>query len=61
MILLLNMQVHNGHLAVVKFLVSKGADIHANNDYALIYASQNGHLHVVEFLLVKVLIYILLC
>ena len=27
----------------VKYLVSLGADIRGNNDYALRYASRNGH------------------
>ena len=43
----------NGHLHVVEFLVSKGADIHAHNDYALKWASENGHLSVVKFLVSK--------
>jgi len=43
----------NGHLEVVKLLVEKGADIHADNDNALRWASKNGHLEVVEFLVEK--------
>jgi len=43
----------NGHLEVVKFLVSKGANIHAVDDRALQLASQYGHLAVVKFLVSK--------
>ena len=40
----------NGHLKIVKFLVSMGSDIHARKDYALALSSYNGHIEVVEFL-----------
>ena len=40
----------NGHLHVIKFLIEKGADIHASNDYALSLSAENGHLDVVKFL-----------
>jgi len=40
----------NGYLEVVEFLVGKGANIHADNDYALRWASRNDHLEVVKFL-----------
>jgi len=43
----------NGHLEVVKLLVEKGADIHADNDYSLKWASGNGHLEVVKLLVEK--------
>jgi len=43
----------NGHLEVVQFLISNGADIHACNDYAIRWASINGHLEVVQFLISK--------
>ncbi|AMK61713.1 ankyrin repeat protein, partial [Samba virus] len=33
-----------GHIEVVKYLVSQGADIKSENDCAVIYASRNGHL-----------------
>ena len=33
-----------------KLLIEKGADIHANNDYALRYSIKNGHLEVVNLL-----------
>ena len=39
-----------GKLKLVKELVSKGADIHAANDWALRYASHDGHLDVVKYL-----------
>ena len=35
----------------VRYLLSKGADVHANNDYALQWASENGHEQVVKLLL----------
>ncbi len=40
----------NGHLDIVKYLISAGANIHAYNDYALRMASLNGHLEVVKYL-----------
>ena len=43
----------NGHLDVVKFLVSVGSDIHAMDSEAIIYTSSNGHLDVVKFLCSK--------
>ena len=43
----------NGHLEVVKFLVEKGANVHADDNYALGWASENGHLDVVKFLVEK--------
>ena len=41
----------NGHLEVVKYLVSEGADIYAWEDEALRWAASNGHLEVVKLLL----------
>ena len=35
---------------MVEFLVDHGANIHAQNDQALIYAAWNGSVPVVEFL-----------
>ena len=40
----------NGDLKKVKYLVSKGADIHAYHDSALRWAARNGHLEVVKYL-----------
>ena len=40
----------NGHLDVVKYLHSNGADITADNNYAIGLASENGHLEVVKYL-----------
>ena len=40
-----------GFLPGVKLALERGADIHADEDYALQYASQNGHKDVVELLL----------
>ena len=45
--------ISNGHFEVVKYLVSKGANIHAENDCAIRWASQNGYLEVVQFLISK--------
>jgi len=36
----------NGNLTCVKYLVSVGADIHADNDGVLRWSAQNGHLEV---------------
>ena len=42
----------NGYLDVVKYLVSKGANIHApGNDAALRGAAYNGHLQIVQYLI----------
>ena len=41
----------NGDLQKVQLLLDKGADIHANDDEALRWASSNGHLEVVRLLL----------
>ena len=38
----------NGHLEVVKYLVSKGSDVTARNNYAVRWASHNGHLELVS-------------
>jgi ankyrin repeat protein len=40
----------DGHLDVVKYLVSKGANVHVRDDEALLYAAGNGHLQVVKYL-----------
>src|SRR5665647_2358723 len=37
-----------GELELVKEAVKKGADIHANNEFALRYASEYGHLEIVK-------------
>ena len=43
----------NGHLDVVKCLISHGSNIHTNNDEALRWASKNGHLAVVEYFIMN--------
>ena len=44
----------NGHLEVVKYLIERGADVHADNDYyALRYSAGKGHLEVVKYLIEK--------
>lgn len=40
-----------GDYVMVQSLIQKGADIHANNDYALRAAAENGHTDVVKLLL----------
>ena len=40
----------DGDLIAVKYLVSKGADIHAENDWASRLAAENEHLTVVKYL-----------
>jgi len=46
----------NGHLEVVKYLVTAGADISTENNYAMRWASRNGHLEVIKYLVTVVLI-----
>ena len=41
----------NGNLEFVKYLVSHGANIHAQNDRILISVCENGHLEVVKYLI----------
>ena len=40
-----------GYLAVVKLLINLGADIHSNNDIAIITASYGGYLDIVKLLI----------
>ena len=40
----------DGRLDQVIIALKKGANIHANNDYALRLASKDGHLDVVKYL-----------
>ena len=40
----------DGNLKVVKYLISQGADIHAEDDLALRWSVTNGHLKVVKYL-----------
>jgi len=42
-----------GHLEIVKYLVEQGADIHAEDDFALSWAAQLGHLDIVKYLVSK--------
>ena len=42
-----------GYLPIVKLLIKKGADIHANNDWAIIGASSEGYLTLVKLLIKK--------
>lgn len=43
--------VQNGDIWLIKQLLEAGADVHAENDYALRLASENGYTEVVELLL----------
>jgi hypothetical protein len=40
----------NGHLEIVKYLAEQGADIHADNNFALQWSAYYGHLEIVEYL-----------
>ena len=40
-----------GELEIIKYLVSKGLDIHYENNYAFQEASEKGHLEIVKYLL----------
>ena len=42
-----------GRLNIVEFLVQNGANIHADNEKALKWASYYGHLDIVKFLIEK--------
>ena len=46
--------VESGNLETVKFLVEKGADVHADDDWALCWSASNGHLEVVKYLKSKI-------
>jgi ankyrin repeat protein len=48
---LLRWASQNGHIEVVKLLLEKGANIHADDDFSLRIASQQGHLEVVKLLI----------
>lgn len=39
-----------GYTEIVKLLLENGADVHADNDYALEWSSSNGHTEVVKLL-----------
>jgi len=40
-------------IEIVKYLVEKGANIHAYNEDAIIWAARNGHLEIVKYLVEK--------
>ena len=52
-IILLDIAASEGHLEIVKYLVNKGANIHAGDDYAVRVASRRGHLEIVKYLIKK--------
>ena len=41
----------NGHVEIVKYLITNGANVHANNNQALRNAALGGHLEVVKYLI----------
>jgi len=47
---MLRWSASGGHVLVVKYLVSTGANIHAYNDHALRFSARYGHLEVVKYL-----------
>jgi ankyrin repeat protein len=42
-----------GYIKTIKKIISKNADIHVADDYAIRLASENGHLEIVKFLFEK--------
>ena len=44
------MSAKNGRMEMVKYLVELGADIHAENEYALRWSAKHGHLEIVKYL-----------
>ena len=42
--------IRKGDINKIKYLVSQGADIKDDNNYAIKWASKNGHLDVVKYL-----------
>lgn len=48
-----NCAANNGRLGIFKFFIGRGADIHANDDEALINAAWWGNVEMVEYLLRK--------
>ena len=50
MIFAIRLAAENGHLEMVKYLVSQGANVNAQNDYADRRAAHYGHLETVKYL-----------
>ena len=50
----LRLASENGEIKVVKYLVDHGANVNAEDDYALIWASINGHKDIVKYLQSKI-------
>jgi len=46
----LRMACYNGELDIVKYIVSKGVDMHLDNNCPLVCVSSGGHLDVVKYL-----------
>src|SRR5690606_33138000 len=47
----LQLACENGHLEIVRLLISLNSNIHADNESALRLASENGHLEIVRLLI----------
>lgn len=47
----LSQMIKNDHLDMVQYLVSKGADIHAHDDFALIVAVNSDNIHIIRYLI----------
>ena len=43
----------NGHLKIVEYLLSKGADPNQNESWSVVYATRNGYLSIVKLLIEK--------
>jgi ankyrin repeat protein len=48
---LIRTAAENGHLDIVKFLISEGVDVHSDKDYPLRYSARYGHFDVVKLLI----------
>ena len=46
----LNKACKYGKLNIIKYLISQGANIRADDDWAVVWASYNGHLETVKYL-----------
>ena len=51
--IILNKRYDLFNVDTFKYLIEKGADIHANNNFALKWSAENGHLDIVKYLVEK--------